>query len=346
MRDSIFYSSIRALIVTFCVVIGLCLGFVFISFLIGAISGSSSSSNLTTVNTEEILPNAEGKRQVLAGDVPVILQINIDGIIGLENLDAPTIRQQLVESREGDFKNDRVKGILLYINTPGGTATDADAIYRALIEYKKKFNLPIYAYVDGLCASGGVYVSLAADKIYTSNTSIVGSVGIIGSPFFNLSKVLTKFDIEALTLSAGKGKDALNPFRPWKPDEDENYRQIMDFYYQNFVGLVALHRPLITKEKLIQTYGAHVFPAPLAKEIGFIDVSDASISDAIKELLVAAKITDENYLVIRLENKSWLKTLFTGQSNAIFSGKFQHRVSFSPEIDLMLRHQFLYLYSP
>lgn len=346
-RDSVLTSALRALTVAFAVVIGLCLGLFFITVLIGALSGSSPEAKLTTVNTEEILPNAEGVRQVQGGDVPVILQIDIAGVIGLENLDAPSIRQMLVESREGDFKNDRVKGILLHLNTPGGTVTDGDGIYRALLDYKEKYHTPIYAFADGLCASAGYEIALAADKIFATDASLVANVGVlIATPFFNLTKVLNKLEIETLTLSAGKGKDALSPFRPWKSDEDANLRQVTDFYYDAFVNRVVKHRPEITKEKLVDDYGAKIFPAPLAKEYGFIDVSGASMSETLKELLKAANITDENYQVIRLENKSWLKTLFGGEAGALFTGKVQHQLSITPEFDLMMRHQVLYLYAP
>ncbi len=122
MRDSILYSAIRALFVAFCVVIGLCLGFVFFSVLVGTLfmGGTTGQAQLTTVHTEEILPNANGEREALSSDAPVILQINIDGIIGLEDLTTHAIRQILVESQEGNLKDGRIKGILLYINTPEG----------------------------------------------------------------------------------------------------------------------------------------------------------------------------------------------------------------------------------
>jgi protease-4 len=345
MRDSILYSAIRALVVTFCVVIGLCLGFVFISVLLGAMSGASTETKLTTVNTEEILPNAEGHREVLSSETPVILQVNINGVIGLEDLDMKTIRQQLVESREGNFKDNRVKALLLYINTPGGTVTDADGIYRALVDYREKYKVPIYAYIDGLCASGGMYVALASNKIFASNTSLIGSVGVIAPAFLNVTKLLDKIGVEALTISAGKDKDAMNPLRPWKPGEDENYRQIIEYYYNHFVELVTQHRPDISKEKLIQDYGAHIFPAPQAKEHGFIDVSGMSLADTLKELLQAANITG-NYQVIRLESKTWWNTLFSTQTSSLLTGKMTHQISFSPEIDLLLGNQFLYLYCP
>lgn len=346
MRDSILYSAIRALVVAFCVVIGLCLGFVFVSVLIGALSGDGTSTKLTTVNTEEILPNAEGRREALSSEAPVILQVNINGVIGMESLDTKSIRQQLVESREGNFKDDRIKGILLYINTPGGTVTDADGIYRALGDYKKKYKVPVYAYIDGLCASGGMYVALAADKVFASDTSLIGSVGVIAPTFMNVTKLLEKIGVETLTISAGKDKDALNPLRPWKPGEDENYRQIIDYYYKHFVELVTTHRPDISKEKLVQDYGAHIFPAPEAQKYGFIDVSGISLADTLKELLKEVGITTDNYQVIRLENKSWWNSLFSSQANSLFTGKIQHQISFSPEVDLLLRNQFLYLYCP
>ncbi len=343
MRDSILYSAIRALIVAFCVVIGLSLGVVFTTVFVGALSGNATDGKLTTVNTEEILPNAEGQREVLSSDAPVILQLNIDGVIGLENLTNKSVRQQLVESREGDFKNNRVKGILLYINTPGGTVTDADGIFRALSTYKEKYKIPIYAFVDGLCASGGMYVALSADKIFASDTSLIGSVGVIAPTFLNFTKLLDKVGVDALTITAGKDKDAMNPLRPWKPGEDANYRQIIEFYYDHFVELVTSHRTAISKEQLVKDYGAKIFPAPIAKEHGFIDFSGVSLSETIKELTTAANVS-ENYQVIKLENKNWWTTLFSNQARSIFNGEMKHKLSLNPEMDALLSNQYLYLY--
>lgn len=346
MRDSILYSAIRALVIAFCMVIGLCLGFVVISVILGGISGTTSDTKLTTVNIEEILPNAEGRRETLSHDAPVILQINIDGVIGMNELDTNSIRQILIESREGRYKDNRVKGILLYINTPGGTVNDANGIFHLLNDYKKKYQVPIYAFVDGLCASGGMYIALAADKIYASETSLIGSVGVIAPSFMNVTKLLDKIGVESLTISAGKGKDALNPLRPWKEGEGDSYRKIIDFYYDQFVNLVTTFRPQIDKERLIQDYGAQLFPAPGAQERGFIDISNASIGETILGLLKELNITTNFYQVIRLEHKGWWKTFFSTTASSLFNGKIQHQITFTPEIDLLLSNQFLYLYSP
>lgn len=345
MRDSIFYSSLRALCVAFCAIIGICLGFFIITILLGTISSSTKASRLASVNTEEILPDAEGKREVHIGKVPVILQIDIDGVIGLESLTTKKIRQLLVESREGDYENGRVKAILLYINTPGGTVTDANGIFQALKDYKAKYKVPIYAYVDGLCASGGMYIALAADKIYSSDVSLIGSVGVIAPTFMNFTELLGKVGVQTLTLSAGKDKDAMNPLRPWKPGEDENYKQIVDYYYDHFVNLVVANRPEMSKEKLVKDYGAKIFPADEAHQFGFIDVTNAMLRDALKHLVEESDLEGKDYQVIRLENKGWWESLFSAEA-PIFTGKVKHQLTVSPSVDLMLQNQFLYLYHP
>lgn len=345
MRDSIFTSSIRSFCIAFFAIIGLCLGFIPIALLLGAFSGSAGAET-ETVYTPEILPNANNIRKTLGSDVPVILQINIDGLIGLNTLNMDSVRTQLQESRENEFQNNRVKGVLLHINTPGGTVVDSDGIYRALKTYKETYKTPIYAYVDGMCASGGMYVAAAADKTYASDISLVGSVGVVSPSFFNVASVLDKVGVSALTLSAGKGKDSLNPFRPWKPDEQNMYQDIINYYYEHFLNIVTSGRPQLNKEKLIQDYGAHVFPASQAKEFGYIDASPASYNETLQALVNALGIQDDSYQVIQLTKRTWFSELFGNRNSALFTGKITHQVELCPELDPKLTNQFLYLYRP
>ncbi len=215
-----------------------------------------------------------------------------------------------------------------------------------MLDYKQKYQIPIYAYVDGLCASGGVYVSLAADKIYATPISLIGSVGVLAPTFANVTKLLDKIGVETLSISAGKGKDALNPLRPWKPGEEDNYKQIIDFYYHRFVDLVTTHRPEVNKELLVKDYGAALFPAPEAHQKGFIDVAEASLSETLKDLLKQVGITSNYYQVVRLENKQWWRNLFSSHANSLWKGKVQHQLTISPEVDLLFKQKYLYFYSP
>lgn len=344
MRESIFTSAIRSFFIAFFAIIGICLGFIPVAVILGAFSGSTTAET-ETVYTPEILPNANNVRKTLGHDAPVILQINVDGLIGLNQLDTDSIRTQLLESRENELQN-RVKGILLHINTPGGTVVDSDGIYRALKAYKETYKTPIYAYVDGMCASGGMYVAAAADKVYASEVSLVGSVGVVSPSFFNVANVMDRIGVSALTLTAGKGKDSLNPFRPWKPDEQNMYQDIINYYYEQFLGIVTANRPQLNKEKLVQDYGAHVFPASQAKEFGYIDGSSVSYNQTLQELVNALGIKDDSYQVIQLAKKTWFTELFGNRSSALFTGQVTHKIELCPELDPKLTNQFLYLYHP
>lgn len=344
MKDSIFYSSMRAFFVALCSVIGIVVGFVLILLLFMPFS-ETSSNKLTTSFSPEIVANAEGERKVLSNTAPVVLKINIDGIIGISPLNNETLRSLLIESREDPFEDNRIKAILLNINSPGGTVFDSVAIYQAIKSYKEKYKVPVYAFVDGLCASGGMYIAMAADKVYSSDSSILGSVGVITPSFMNFSQLIEKIGIQTLTVSAGEDKDALNPLRPWKPGESDNIQGIVDYYYKQFVDIVVANRPAVSREKLVNDYGAKIFNPQQSKEIGFIDAADYTLSQTLKELVKTAGLEDNAYQVVELQKKTWLNELFPGAA-ALFKGQIVHHIQFSPDLDSRLMNQFLYLYRP
>lgn len=344
MRESIFFASIRSFFVAFFGIVGISVGIIFLIAVIGGAT-TTSESEKETVYTAEILPNASGIRKELSKDAPVILRINVKGIIGTDHLNTQAIRTQLTESREGFFKDERVKAILLYIQTPGGTVTDADGIYRAIKEYKEQHKVPVFAYVDGMCASGGMYVAAAADKIISSDVSLIGSIGVISPSFVNISQLIEKIGVQSLTLYAGKGKDDLNPMRPWKSGEEENFKHIIDYYYDYFVDIITTNRPQIDKITLVKEYGANVFPAKLAKQYGFIDETENNLNDAIKKLATHIGIKDDYYQMVQLKKKTWYTEIFDG-SNALLTGKIKHELSLPYEMNPQLMNQFLYLYKP
>lgn len=344
MNDSILKSSLRAMFITMFTIIGLLLGFLLIGLFAGLFS-SSSETEIEKHFTPQILPNSKGVRKNLSSTVPIILKIDISGIIGADGPSMQSVRNQLIESREGIFKDDRLKGIILNIATPGGTVVDADGIYRALKSYKEQYKVPVYAYVDGMCASGGMYIAAAADKIFASDVSLIGSVGVIAPSFVNVSNLLEKIGVSSLTLYAGKGKDDLNPMRPWRSDEDANYKNIIQTYYQDFVNIVSSSRPKLDKEKLIDVYGANIYPAPQAKEFGYIDQDGASLSKVLDELTQSLGIEEDKYQFVQLEKKNWYNELF-GAQLSLFKGKITHEVILSPDLDPKLQNKFLYLYKP
>lgn len=344
MRDSIFFASIRSLFVSLFAVVGIGIGLFAVILLISLMS-ESSEGELDTVYKKEILPNAEGVRKTQAKEAPVILQVNIHGLIGTDSFNTKTIRQQLIESREGAFEHNRIKALFLHVNSPGGTIDDSDGIYRLIKEYKEKYKTPVYAYVDGMCASGGMYIACAADKIYASDVSLVGSVGVLVPTFLNFTQLLDKVGVQTMTLTAGKGKDEMNPLRPWKPGEEDSYQSIIDYYYKRFVEIVTTNRPKLDKTKLVDDYGAHIFPAAIAQQYGYIDQSGMSLGDAQKALLKELGIEGDYYQIIQLESKNWLSGLYKGEFSFL-TGKVIHEIRLTPELDAAMMNKFLYMYSP
>lgn len=344
MQESVLSSGFRTFLMAFLKMFGIVLGIALALSLFSAFS-SSTEKEIQNEFSLEIVPNAAGVREVMSKTAPVILSIPIQGVIGGESLNAKNIRQQLIESREGSLTNNRVKALFLEINTPGGTVFDADGIYRALKAYKDQYKVPVYAYVDGICASGGMYVASACDKVFSSDVSLIGSVGVISSGYFNFTQLMDKVGVQALTLYAGKGKDDLNPLRPWKAGEEAPMQSLIDFYYKHFVNVVTSNRPQLNKEKLINDYGAEIFPAEEAQQKGFIDDGQSSRQKALKELLSQIGIEDDFYQVMKFEDKNWFSQIFKSD-NSLLQGKVQHEIKLPGELDLRFANQPLYLYRP
>jgi signal peptide peptidase SppA len=341
-RESIFVGAIRSLCTSLATMLGIALGIGVIAMGLAFIIGPQY---LPPKADPLIMPDAEGNRILLSGHTPAILRIDLRGIIGIGDLTSDKIESILLDSREDFLRGNRVKAILLYINTPGGASDDCDTIYRALSTYKTKYNIPIYAYVDGMCASAGMYIACVADKIYASPPSVIGSVGVRLGPVFNFSEAMTKVGVGSLTLIEGKDKDGLNPFRPWRPDEDADLRVIMGALYDRFITIVTTARPKLSKEKLINEYGAHIFIAKQAAELGYIDDGDMDYTRSLSALVAAAQIPEhENYQVVQLvPQHPFLNSL----AQSLTPHKFLQSLGLSSPINNPdLNGKVLYLYQP
>lgn len=340
-KESIFVSALRNFCVMFFSVCGILLALLFFSFAYSVLQGPDGITETTTLN---YLPNAQGKRQIQSYSSPVILQISLHGEIGIPRvLDTATVENVLLDSQMGILEN-RVKGILLHVNTPGGTVVDADNIYRLLQQYKERYQVPVFAYVDGLCASGGMYVCAAADQIYASPSSILGSVGVIIGPFFNFSNALEKIGVASQTITQGLDKDMMSPFRPWKAEEDASLKAVTAYLYHRFVDVLTQARPQLDKEKLIHEYGAQIFDPAEAQRIGYADVINASRDQTLLALLEAAHIDPKTpYQVVELQPKNPLLATLFNASSPLFTGKIEHTIDAGIS---RIRDQFAYLYLP
>ncbi|MBS3903960.1 MAG: S49 family peptidase [Simkania sp.] len=343
-RESIFIGAIRSFCTAFAALLGILLALVITFFALGS---TGDSQLFPPKATPMITADAAGNRTLLPLSAPAILRLDIHGVIGADDLTFTAFNNLLLDSREGLLAHDRVKAVLLHIDSPGGTVTDSTAIYHALLNYKTKYKVPIYAFVDGLCASGAMYIACACDKIFATSPSMIGSVGVLLGPTFNFSQAMEKWGIQSLTLTQGKDKDMLNPFRPWVPGEDASLQTIVASSYQEFVDIVTKARPRLSKQNLIDEYGAQVFDGHKAQELGYIDEGHSSYEDALTALSVSAGIEkDQHYQVLQLNSPHNFITDLVQNKSSLLQGKIMHTLQLSPNLPAEFGGKLLYLYLP
>ncbi len=137
--------------------------------------------------------------------------------------------------------DNRVKAIVLEVDSPGGEVTASDQIYHALVNARAK--KPVVVYMESLAASGGYYVSCGGKFLMANDTTITGSIGVIIQTL-NYEQLFNKIGLAAVVFKSGKFKDMLNGARPITPEERELVQSFIMKTYEKFLGIVAKERNL------------------------------------------------------------------------------------------------------
>ena len=170
-----------------------------------------------------------------AADEPHTALVDLRGIIA-DGSDASADR--IVAGLQAAFEDEQTKGVILRINSPGGSPVQAAYINDEVTRLRAQHpDIPLYAVVADICASGGYYVAAAADKIYVNESSIVGSIGVLMNGF-GFVDAMQKLGIERRLFTAGKQKGFLDPFSPTKPDEVEHLKEMLAQIHQQFIDVV------------------------------------------------------------------------------------------------------------
>jgi protease-4 len=149
------------------------------------------------------------------------------------------LREELIKAE----KDPRVRALVVRINSPGGTVTAADIIYRELTLFRERAGRPIVAVLMDVAASGGYYVALAADTIVAHPTTVTGSIGTI-MVSFNAEGLMQKIGVAPVTIKSGERKDMGSPFRPLTAEERAIFQSVIDDLNRQFVAKVAARRGL------------------------------------------------------------------------------------------------------
>lgn len=176
----------------------------------------------------------------------------------------------LVEAIQ-EMASDRYnKGLLLYIDSPGGEVFATDELYLEILNYKDTTGRPVYAYCGKTAASGGYYIASAADQIFMNRNGITGSIGVSAGTFIDLSDFLEDQGIRTTSIYVGDNKAMGNMFEEFTEEQRGIYLSILKETYDQFVDVVADGRSL-NREQVVGLSDGRVFSANQALEAELID---------------------------------------------------------------------------
>jgi protease-4 len=209
----------------------------------------------------------------------------------------PSLLQEVVSQLRKASRDDKIKAVLLKINSPGGTTTASDILYHELMMFKQKTGKKIVVAMMDMATSGGYYISLPADHIVAHPTTVTGSVGVI---FMRpeLQGLMEKIGVGYGVTKTGKNKDMASWFRKITPEEEQLLQNLIDNMGDRFLGLVQKHRQL-DAAVMADVASARVFVAEEAAEAGLIDeigYLDTALAQAKK---IAGIPTDSQLVVYR-----------------------------------------------
>lgn len=213
--------------------------------------------------------------------------VEVEGVIaGNSNASA----DHIITGLRAAFKDKNTAGVILRINSPGGSPVQAGYINDEIVRLRAKYpRVPLYAVITDICASGGYYVAAAADKIYADKASIVGSIGVLMDGF-GFVGTMEKLGVERRLLTAGDHKGFLDPFSPAKEDDVAHVETMLKNIHRQFIATVKQGRGDRLKES-DGLYSGLVWTGEQGVEMGLVDALGSS-SYVAREVIGAENIVD------------------------------------------------------
>lgn len=213
--------------------------------------------------------------------------IDIEGVVGS---DPEASADNVVTGLREAFEDAKTKGVILRINSPGGSAVHAgyinDEVYRLRAKYP---DVPVYAVLTDACASGGYYIAVAANRIFADKASLVGSIGV-AMRSFGFVGTLDRLGIERRLWTAGEHKAFLDPFSPAKPEDVEHLKGVLSQVHRQFVDVVKKGRGERLKDDP-SLYSGLVWTGEEGVALGLVDALGSS-SYVAREVIGAEDIVD------------------------------------------------------
>jgi len=221
--------------------------------------------------------------------------VDLEGVIAA---DTEANADYIAGGLRAAFENKNTAGVILRINSPGGSPVQAGYINDEIRRLRSLYpDIPLYAVITDICASGGYYIAAAADRIYANKASIVGSIGVIMEGF-GFVETIKKLGIERRMMHAGDNKGFLDPFSPLQPEEVAHAEKLLQQVYQQFIDTVKAGRVNRLKQD-DKLFSGLVWTGEESVELGLVD-GLGSASFVAREVIGEEEIVDytihETYL--------------------------------------------------
>jgi protease-4 len=213
--------------------------------------------------------------------------VDLEGVI---SPDSKASADKINKALNRAFKDSGTQGVVLRINSPGGSPVQSGYINDEMRRLRAKYpDKPLYVVVQDLCASGGYYVAAAGDRIYVDKASLVGSIGVIISSF-GFVETLKKLGVERRAYHAGENKDFLDPFAPENPTHVEHAQRMLGEIHQQFIKVVRQGRGSRLKETP-EMFSGLIWTGEKSIELGLAD-GLGSLDYVAREVIKAEKVVD------------------------------------------------------
>ena len=209
--------------------------------------------------------------------------------------------KNVIEALRKAFKDQNTVGVVLEINSPGGSPVQAGEIYDEIQKLRQQYpKIPVHAVASDVCASGGYYIAAAAQKIYANKASIVGSIGV-RMDSFGFTDAISKLGIERRAYTAGSNKDFLDPFKPVNPAEVRHLQGMLDAIHQQFIAAVKQGRGERLKDDP-EVFSGLMWTGEQSVSLGLVDALGSS-------RYVAEEVIGQKNVVDYTQRTRWVDRL-------------------------------------
>jgi protease IV len=241
--------------------VGLAVGAVVVVLAVGATDGTTAPA----VYEEEYV-SGEGPQKIVVVPVEGTIASAESSVGGVQPTATP---EGLSDALRQVADDTSVVAVVLEINSPGGGVTASDEMHQSILDFKRNTDRPVVVSMGDTAASGGYYISTAADRIVANETTLTGSLGVIFQ-LTNFSEAADKYGISQVVIKSGKFKDIGNTFREMKPEEREVFQSLVDESYDEFVSVISEGRGL-SEERVREIADGRIYSGSQAKELGLVD---------------------------------------------------------------------------